>query len=34
MALIEAEWRESRKRAATRKRMIVEILGFGIKTLR
>jgi predicted nuclease of predicted toxin-antitoxin system len=34
IALIEAEWRESRKRTATRKRMIVEILGFGIKTLR
>jgi predicted nuclease of predicted toxin-antitoxin system len=34
MTLIEAEWRLMRSKQATQKRMIVEILGHGIKTLR
>jgi predicted nuclease of predicted toxin-antitoxin system len=34
MGLIEAEWRESRKKTAKHKRMIVEVLGLGIKTIR
>jgi hypothetical protein len=34
MCLIEAEWRESRKKTAKHKRIIIEILGLGIKTIR
>lgn len=34
LSLIEAEWRLSHKRSATYKRMIVEVMGVGIKTIR
>jgi predicted nuclease of predicted toxin-antitoxin system len=34
MSLIEAEWRLMRSKAGTQKRMMIEILGLGIKTVR
>lgn len=34
LALIESEWRLSRRKTAVHKRMIVEVLGHGIKTFR
>jgi predicted nuclease of predicted toxin-antitoxin system len=34
LTLIEAEWRHMRSKAATQQRMIVEVLGLGIKTIR
>jgi predicted nuclease of predicted toxin-antitoxin system len=34
MSFIEAEWRLMRSKAATQKRMIIEVLGLGLKTIR